>query len=154
LPSRPETPVGNRGGRAIEDLEDLLLEGPSPSRKATKPFERSPKLLKLAYFWYKRLGHISLCLLKKTAKIAQGVPNFDLILEGDFLCLACDRAKAVCRLNYRLIDNLEGILDSLEGDTFFIKPMPYNKCPIGLLIVNRKSRFRWLFLLKIETETR
>jgi hypothetical protein len=54
----------------------------------------------------------------------------------------------VCRLNYRLIDNLEGILDSLEGDIFSIKPMFYNKCPIGLLVVDRKSRFWWLFLLK------
>jgi hypothetical protein len=82
------------------------------------------------------------------AKIAQGVPNFDSILEGDFLYLACDRAKAVYRLNYRPINDLEGILDSLEGDTFSIKPIPYNKYPIGLLIVDRKSRFRWLFLLK------
>jgi hypothetical protein len=75
-PSRLETPIENKGGRATEDLEDLLLEGPSPSRKATrqpiqaKPSKRSPKLLKLAYLWHKKLGHISLCLLKKTAKIA------------------------------------------------------------------------------------
>jgi hypothetical protein len=82
------------------------------------------------------------------AKITQGVPNFDSISKGDFLYLAYDRAKVVCRLNHRPIDNPEGILDSLEGDTFSIKPMPYNKCPIGLLIVDRKSRFRWFFLLK------
>jgi hypothetical protein len=62
--------------------------------------------------------------------------------------LACDRAKAVHRLNHKPINNPEGILDSLKGDTFSIKPMPYNKCPIGLLIVDRKSRFQWLFLLK------
>jgi len=141
-PSRPETPVEYRGGRATKDLEDLLLEGPSPSRKATKPSKRSPKLLKLAYLWYKRLGHISLRLLKKTAKITQGVPNFNSISEGDFLCLACNKAKAVRRLNHRPIDNPEGILDSLEGNTFSIKPIPYNKYPIRLLIVDRKSRFR------------
>ena len=35
-PSRLEPPVEDRGGRATEDLEDLLLEGPSPSKKATK----------------------------------------------------------------------------------------------------------------------
>ena len=64
-----------------------------------------------------------------------------IILEGDFLYLACNRAKAVYRLNYRPIDDLEGILDSLKEDTFSIKPIPYNKCPIGLLIVDRKSRF-------------
>jgi hypothetical protein len=52
-----------------------------------------------------------------------------------------DRAKAVYRLNYRPIDDLEGILDSLERDTVSIKPMLYNKCFIRLLIVDRKSRF-------------
>ena len=26
--------------------------------------------------------------------------------------------------------------------------MPYNKAPIGLFIIDRKSRYRWLFLLK------
>ena len=53
---RVEPPVGNRGDRAIEDLEDLLLKGLLPSKKATKwpmqatrPSEGSPKLLKLAY---------------------------------------------------------------------------------------------------------
>jgi hypothetical protein len=86
--------------------------------------------------------------LKKTAKIAQGVPNFNSISEENFLYLACNRAKAVRRLNHRPIDNPEGILDSLEGDTFSIKPISYNKYPIRLLIVDRKSRFRWLFLLK------
>jgi hypothetical protein len=54
-PSRPETPVENRGDRATENLEDLLLKSLSPSRKATrqpiqaKPSKKSPKLLKLAY---------------------------------------------------------------------------------------------------------
>ena len=26
--------------------------------------------------------------------------------------------------------------------------MPYNKAPVGLFIIDRKSRHRWLFLLK------
>ena len=76
------------------------------------------------------------------------MPNFNSTSKGDFLYLACNRAKTVYRLNYKLINNPESILDSLERDIFSIKPMPYNKCPIGLLIVDRKSRYRWLFLLR------
>ena len=60
----------------------------------------------------------------------------------------CDKAKAVRRLNHKPIEDPDRVLDSLEGDTFSIKPIPYNKYSIGLLIVDRKSRFRWLFLLK------
>ena len=161
-PSRPEPPTEQRGGRATEDLEDLLLEGPSPSREAI-PIEGIPKLetskletskletsklLKLAYLWHQRLGHISLRLLKKTAKIAQGIPNFDSISEAEFQCLACDRAKAVHRLRSKPIDSPKRALDIIEGDTFEIKLPPYNKRPIGLILVDCKTRFRWLFLLR------
>jgi len=130
-PPRPETPVKNRGGRVTEDLEDLLLKGPSPSRKATKPSKRSPKLLKLAYLWHKKLGHISLRLLKKTAKIAQRVPNFNSISEEDFLCLAYNRAKAVRRLNHRPIDNPKSILNSLKKIPFLLSLCPIISTLLG-----------------------
>ena len=39
-------------------------------------------------------------------------------------------------------------LDVLEGDTFKIKPIPRNNCPVGLIIIDRKTRYRWVFLLK------
>ncbi|KAK2075441.1 hypothetical protein P8C59_009569 [Phyllachora maydis] len=40
-----------------------------------------------------------------------------------------------------------GVLDSIEGDTVKIRPRPYNRNPIVLLLVNRKSRYRWVFNL-------
>ncbi|KAK2069057.1 hypothetical protein P8C59_003664 [Phyllachora maydis] len=85
-------------------------------------------LLNLAKLWHVRLGHIGLFLFKKTSSITKGLPNFDKIKEAHFHCSSCDR-------------------DSIEGDTVKIRPRPYNRNPIVLLLVNRKSRYRWVFNL-------
>ncbi|KAK2070793.1 hypothetical protein P8C59_005262 [Phyllachora maydis] len=85
-------------------------------------------LLNLAKLWHVRLGHISLRLLKKTSSITKGLPNFDKIKEADFHCSSYDR-------------------DSIEGNTVKIRPRPYNRNPIVLLLVDRKSRYRWVFNL-------
>ncbi len=107
---------------------------------------RNPKgyntLLQLANLWYIKLGHLGLNLFKKTAKITSGIPNLDAIKEEDFVCLAYDRSKAVRRLNLKAFPDPLKILDTLEGDTFKVKPKPYNKQPIRLFIIDRKSRFR------------
>ncbi len=73
--------------------------------------------------------------------------NLDAVKEEDFVCLACDRSKAVRRLNLRALPDPLKILDTLEGDTFKIKPRPYNKRPVGLFIIDCKSQFRWVILL-------
>ncbi|KAK2067979.1 hypothetical protein P8C59_001678 [Phyllachora maydis] len=104
-------------------------------------------LLNLAKLWHVRLGHIGLRLLKKTSSITKGLPNFDKIKEADFHCSSCDRGKAVRRVSKALIPNLPRVLDSIEGDTVKIRPRPYNRNPIVLLLVNCKSRYRWVFNL-------
>ncbi|KAK2073377.1 hypothetical protein P8C59_007665 [Phyllachora maydis] len=104
-------------------------------------------LLNLAKLWHVRLGHIGLRLLKKTSSITKGLPNFDKIKEADFHCSSCDRGKAVRRVSKALIPDLPRVLDLIEGDTIKIRPRPYNRNPIVLLLVNRKSRYRWVFNL-------
>ncbi|KAK2073819.1 hypothetical protein P8C59_008068 [Phyllachora maydis] len=104
-------------------------------------------LLNLAKLWHVRLGHIGLRLLKKTSSITKGLPNFDKIKEADFHCSSCDRGKAVRRVSKALIPDLPRVLDLIEGDTVKIRPRPYNKNPIVLLLVNCKSRYRWVFNL-------
>ncbi|KAK2066343.1 hypothetical protein P8C59_000172 [Phyllachora maydis] len=100
-----------------------------------------------AKLWYVRLGYIGLRLLNKTSSITKGLPNFDKIKEADFHCSSCDRGKAVRRVSKALIPDLPRVLDSIEGDTVKIRPRPYNRNPIVLLRVNRKSRYRWVFNL-------
>ncbi|KAK2070488.1 hypothetical protein P8C59_004975 [Phyllachora maydis] len=104
-------------------------------------------LLNLAKLWHVRLGHIGLRLLKKTSSITKGLPNFDRIKEADFHCSSYDRGKAVRRVSKALIPDPPRVLDSIEGDTVKIRPRPYNRNPIVLLLVDRKSRYRWVFNL-------
>ncbi len=70
------------------------------------------------------------------------MPNLDAVKEEDFVCLVYDRSKAVKKLNLKALPNSLRILNTLERDTFKIKPRPYNKRPIKLFIIDRKSQFR------------
>ena len=45
-----------------------------------------------------------------------------------------------------LIDPLK-YLDFIKGDTFKLKPRAHNKSFIMLLLIDRKTRYRWAFLL-------
>ncbi|KAK2073783.1 hypothetical protein P8C59_008032 [Phyllachora maydis] len=53
----------------------------------------------------------------------------------------------VRRVSKALIPDLPRVLDLIEGDTVKIRPRPYNRNPIVLLLVDRKSRYRWVFNL-------
>ncbi|KAK2067988.1 hypothetical protein P8C59_001687 [Phyllachora maydis] len=86
-------------------------------------------------------------LLNLAKFITKGLPNFDKIKEADFHCSSYDQGKAVRRVSKALIPDLPRVLDSIEGDTVKIRPRPYNRNPIVLLLVDRKSRYRWVFNL-------
>ncbi|KAK2073293.1 hypothetical protein P8C59_007582 [Phyllachora maydis] len=115
-------------------LREPVIEGNKVVEKAiSSPTLKEPNigqrdyynLLNLAKLWHVRLGHIGLRLLKKTSSITKGLPNFDKIKEADFHCSSY----------------------LIEGDTVKIRPRPYNRNPIVLLLVDRKSRYRWVFNL-------
>ena len=146
-------PMATNGPGIIELSTDH--PGPNTHAAANSPgiathlaTDRYQKLLAKALLWHRRLGHPGLLLLKKTARITEGVPNMDSIKEADFRCKSCDLAKAVRRPNNKPIEDPDRVLDRLEGDTFKISPIPHNRRRIGLIIVDRKSRYRWLILLK------
>ncbi|KAK2068862.1 hypothetical protein P8C59_003478 [Phyllachora maydis] len=137
-------------------LREPVIEGNKVVEKAiSSPTLKEPNigqrdyynLLNLAKLWHVRLGYIGLRLLKKTSSITKGLPNFDKIKEADFHCSSYDRGKAVRRVSKALIPDLPRVLDSIEGDTVKIRPRPYNRNPIVLLLVDRKSRYRWVFNL-------
>ncbi|KAK2068829.1 hypothetical protein P8C59_003445 [Phyllachora maydis] len=151
---KPEPLTGTRDLPYV--LREPVIEGNKVVEKAiSSPTLKEPNigqrdyynLLNLAKLWHVRLGHIGLCLLKKTSSITKGLPNFDKIKEADFHCSSCDRGKAVRRVSKALIPDLPRVLDSIEGDTVKIRPRPYNRNPIVLLLVDCKSRYRWVFNL-------
>ncbi|KAK2068545.1 hypothetical protein P8C59_003179 [Phyllachora maydis] len=136
-------------------LREPVIEGNKVEKAISSPTLKEPNigqrdyynLLNLAKLWHVRLGHIGLRLLKKTSSITTGLPNFDKIKEADFHCSSYNRGKAVRRVSKALIPDLPRVLDSIEGDTVKIRPRPYNRNPIVLLLVDRKSRYRWVFNL-------
>ncbi|KAK2069310.1 hypothetical protein P8C59_003901 [Phyllachora maydis] len=117
-------------------LREPVIEGNEVEKAISSPTLKEPNI-----------GHIGLRLLKKTSSITKGLPNFDKIKEADFHCSSCDRGKAVRRVSKALIPDLPRVLDLIEGDTVKIRPRPYNRNPIVLLLVDRKSRYRWVFNL-------
>ncbi|KAK2066360.1 hypothetical protein P8C59_000189 [Phyllachora maydis] len=150
----PEPLTGTRDLPRV--LREPVIEGNKVVEKAiSSPTLKEPNigqrdyynLLNLAKLWHVRLGHIGLRLLKKTSSITKGLPNFDKIKEADFHCSSCDRGKAVRRVSKALIPDPPRVLDSIEGDTVKIRPRPYNRNPIVLLLVDRKSKYRWVFNL-------
>ncbi|KAK2069289.1 hypothetical protein P8C59_003881 [Phyllachora maydis] len=137
-------------------LRELVIEGNKVVEKAiSSPTLKEPNigqrdyynLLNLAKLWHVRLGYIGLRLLIKTSSITKGLSNFDKIKEADFHYSSCDRGKAVRRVSKALIPDPPRVLDLIEGDTVKIRPRPYNRNPIVLLLVDCKSRYRWVFNL-------
>ncbi|KAK2074612.1 hypothetical protein P8C59_008806 [Phyllachora maydis] len=154
-PTREPEPLTGTGDLPYV-LREPVIEGNKVVEKAiSSPTLKEPNigqrdyynLLNLAKLWHVRLGYIGLRLLKKTSSITKGLPNFDKIKEADFHCSSCDRGKAVRRVSKALIPDLPRVLDLIEGDTIKIRPRPYNRNPIVLLLVDRKSRYRWVFNL-------
>ncbi|KAK2067454.1 hypothetical protein P8C59_001194 [Phyllachora maydis] len=150
----PEPLTGTRDLPYV--LREPVMKGNKVVEKAiSSPTLKEPNigqrdyynLLNLAKLWHVRLGYIGLRLLKKTSSITKGLPNFDKIKEADFHCSSYDRGRVVRRVSKALIPDLSRVLDSIEGDTVKIRPRPYNRNPIVLLLVNCKSRYRWVFNL-------
>ncbi|KAK2073317.1 hypothetical protein P8C59_007606 [Phyllachora maydis] len=145
-PTREPKPLTGTGDLPYM-LREPVIEGNKVEKAISSPTLKEPNigqrdyynLLNLAKLWHVRLGHIGLRLLKKTSSITKGLSNFDKIKEADFHCSSCDRGKAVRRVSKALIPNLPRVLDSIEGDTVKIRPRPYNRNPVVLLLVNRKK---------------
>ncbi|KAK2069407.1 hypothetical protein P8C59_003992 [Phyllachora maydis] len=119
-------------------LREPVIEGNKVVEKAiSSPTLKEPNIGQRDYY----------NLLNLAKFITKGLPNFDKIKEADFHCSSCDRGKAVRRVSKALIPDPPRVLDSIEGDTVKIRPRPYNRNPIVLLLVDRKSRYRWVFNL-------
>ncbi|KAK2067520.1 hypothetical protein P8C59_001256 [Phyllachora maydis] len=105
-------------------LREPVIEGNKVVEKAiSSPTLKEPNisqrdyynLLNLAKLWHVRLGHIGLCLLKKTSSITKGLPNFDKIKEADFHSSSYDRGKAVRRVSPIVANAMKGFFRGLRN---------------------------------------
>ncbi|KAK2073997.1 hypothetical protein P8C59_008234 [Phyllachora maydis] len=116
-PTREPKPLTGTGDLP-RVLREPVIEGNKVEKAISSPTLKEPNIGQRDYY----------NLLNLAKFITKGLPNFDKIKEADFHCSSCDR-------------------DSIEGDTVKIRPRPYNRNPIVLLLVDRKSRYRWVFNL-------
>ncbi|KAK2072806.1 hypothetical protein P8C59_007140 [Phyllachora maydis] len=110
-------------------LREPVIEGNKVEKAISSPTLKEPNIGQRDYY----------NLLNLAKFITKGLPNFDKIKEADFHCSSYDRGKAVRRVSKALIPDLPRVLDSIEGDTVKIRPRPYNRNPIVLLLVDRKK---------------
>ncbi|KAK2070665.1 hypothetical protein P8C59_005142 [Phyllachora maydis] len=135
-PTREPEPLTGTGDLP-RVLRELVIEGNKVEKAISSPTLKEPNIGQRDYY----------NLLNLAKFITKGLPNFDKIKEADFHCSSYDRGKVVRRVSKALIPDLPRVLDLIEGDTVKIRPRPYNRNPIVLLLVNRKSRYRWVFNL-------
>ena len=75
------------------------------------------------------------------------MPNLQGLKKADINCNACTKSKMMRRpAKDPLTDPLQ-YLDSIEGNTFKLKPKAHNRSSIVLLLIDRKTRYQWAFLL-------
>jgi len=132
----------------------VATEGVVKPLKLTTTALKAPSeaLIQSARLWHVRLGYIGLDLLKKTALITTGMPSFQKIRPEHLACKTCDTAKMLRRPLKQPIEDPLYALGRLEGDIFIIRPTLLNGRPYGLILVDRKTRFRLLWLLKSKDE--
>ncbi|KAK2073984.1 hypothetical protein P8C59_008221 [Phyllachora maydis] len=112
-------------------LKEPVIEGNKVVEKAiSSPTLKEPNIGQRDYYNLLNLAKLY---------ITKGLPNFNKIKEADFHCSSYDRGKAVRRVSKALIPNPPRVLDSIKGDTVKIRPRPYNRNPIVLLLVDRKT---------------
>jgi len=94
------------------------------------------------------LGYIGLDLLRKTALITKGIPDFSGIYPEYIACKSCNAAKLLRQPFFKAIINPPNALRRIKGDIFVIRFIPLNNKPYRLILVNRKTCFKIIRLLK------
>ena len=81
-------------------------------------------------------------ILIKTSQITKGILNLQGLKKADINYNACTRSKMMRRLTKGLLADPLQNLDSIEGDTFELKPKAHDKSSVMLLLINQKTRYR------------
>ena len=73
------------------------------------------------------------------------MPNLQGLKKADIDYNACTKSKMMRRPAKGLLADPIQSLDSIEGDTFELKPKAHNRSSIVLLLIDKKTRYRWAF---------
>jgi len=94
------------------------------------------------------LGYIGLDLLRKTALITKGMPDFSGVRLKYIICKSCNAIKLLQRPFFKAIADFFNTLRRIKGDVFVIRLMLLNNKPYRLILVDWKTRFKIIRLLK------
>jgi hypothetical protein len=102
--------------------------------------EKKPKALDID-LWHKRLGHLGLKNVKKTAAITKGIK----LTNANFPkspCKACSIAKPLKHMRKVTSKRVFEPFDKIHVDTFMINPVGYNSHKYGLIFTDEVTHAR------------
>ena len=105
-------------------------------------------MIEIAKFWYICLGYIGLNLLRKTALITKGIPDFSNIYPKHIACKSCNITKLLYQPFFKAVINPFNVLRRIKENIFVIRFIPLNNKLYKLILVDRKICFKIIKLLK------
>jgi len=78
------------------------------------------------------------------------MPNFSGIYPKYIACKSCNITKLLYQPSFKAIINPSNALGRIEGDIFVIRLMPLNNKPYKLILVDWKTCFKIIRLLKFK----
>ena len=69
------------------------------------------------------------------------MPNLQGLKEADINCNACTKLKIMRRPTKGPLADPFQSLDSIEGDTFKLKPKAHDRSSVVLLLIDKKTRY-------------
>ena len=102
--------------------------------------------------WHRRLGHIGIDNIKKTAKITEGM-DIDSDTELEKPCDPCEIGKSLRTVSRKPQDRPEHVGDMIHVDVVGpISPVGFNGHRWGILITDGSTRARWGYTFKHKDE--
>ena len=102
--------------------------------------------------WHRRLGHIGIDNIRKTAKITEGM-DIDSDIELEKLCDLCELGKSLRTVSRKLQDRPEHVGDIIHVDVVgLISLVGFNRHRWGLLVTDSSTRARWGYTFKHKHE--
>ena len=112
---------------------------------------KTPKTLDID-LWHKRLGHLGLDNVRKTAEITKGIRYQDNESESDSPCEACSLAKPLRTTRKISKKRVFKALDKIWVDTFMIKPSGLKGHKYGMILTDEATHVRWGYTFKEKNE--
>ena len=98
--------------------------------------------MELRPIWHQRLSHPGLKILIKTSQITEGIPNLQGLKKTNINCNTYTKSKIIRRPTKGPLTDPLQYLDSIEGNTFELKPKAHNKSSIILLLIDKKTHYQ------------